>query len=128
MSGIFPKAAMLGSSRKKPRCRARGVPKPQNLPCRSRLRHKMQAHPAPARAAPTGSPDGGRNRIFRKATVPQPGRAAPLHRPQAVRKLHLVVFLLQSPVWSRSSTKENRWPALQSTALPILQKATHTFF
>ena len=89
---------------------------------------KMQAHPTPARAVPTGSPDGGRNRIFRKATVPQPDRAAPLHRPQAVRKLHLVVFLLQSPVWSRSSTKENRWSALQSTALPILQKATHTFF
>ena len=79
-------------------------------------------------ASPTGSHDGGRNRIFRKATVPQPGRAAPLHRPQAVRKLHLVVFLLQSPVWSRSSTKEDRWSAPQSTALPILQRATRTFF
>ena len=56
--------------KRKPRCRARRAPKPLNLLHESRLRHKMQAHPAPARAAPTGSPDGGRNRIFRKATVP----------------------------------------------------------
>ena len=39
---------------------------------RNRLRDSKGkiVDPAPARAAPTGSPDGGRNRIFRKATVP----------------------------------------------------------
>ena len=52
------------------------VPKSQNLPRRSRLRHKMQAHPAPARVAPTGSPDGGRNRTSGRATMPPPIRAA----------------------------------------------------
>ena len=88
---------------------------------------KMQAHPTPARAAPTGSPDGGRNRIFRKATVPQPGRAAPLYRPQAAKR-YPMAQLLRSPAWSGSLTKENRWSAPQSTALPILQKATRTFF
>ena len=87
---------------------------------------KMQAHPAPARAAPTGSPDGGRNRTSGRATMPPPIRAQ-RRRPQAAKR-HPMAPLLQSPAWSRSSTKEDRWSAPQSTALPILQRATHTFF
>ena len=87
---------------------------------------KMQAHPAPARAAPTGSPDGGRNRTSGRATMPPPIRAQ-RRRPQAVKR-HPMAPLLRSLAWNRSLTKENRWSAPQSTALPILQKATHTFF
>ena len=105
---------------------ARKAPEPQNLLRSGQTRLKVQKQPA-VRATPTGSPGGGRNRIFRKATVPQPGRAAPLHRPQAAKR-HPMAPLLQSPAWSRSSTKEDRWSAPQSTALPILQKATRTFF
>ena len=93
---------------------------------RSRLRHKMQAHPAPARAAPTGSPGGGRNRTSGKVTMPPPIRAQ-RRRPQAAKR-HPMASMLQSPAWNRSSTKEDRWSAPQSTALPILQKATRTFF
>ena len=87
---------------------------------------KMQAHPAPARAAPTGSPDGGRNRTFGKVTMPPPIRAQ-RRRPQAAKR-HPTVHLPPDPAWSRSSTKEDRWSAPQSTALPILQRATRTFF
>ena len=87
---------------------------------------KMQAHPAPERAAPTGSPDGGRNRTFGKVTMPPPIRAQ-RRRPQAAKR-HPTVHLPPDPAWSRSSTKEDRWSAPQSTALPILQKATRTFF
>ena len=87
---------------------------------------KMQAHPAPARAVPTGFPGGGRNRISGRAIMLPPGRAQ-RHRPQAVKRYPMAP-LRQSPAWNRSSTKENRWSAPQSTALPILQKATHTFW
>ena len=52
---------------------------------------KMQAHPAPARAAPTGSPDGGRNRTFGKVTMPPPIRAQ-RRRPQAAKR-HPTVHL-----------------------------------
>ena len=86
----------------------------------------MQAHPAPARAAPTGSPDGGRNRTSGRATMPPPIRAQ-RRRPQAAKR-HPMAPLLRSLAWNRSSTKENRWSVPQSTALPILQKATRTFF
>ncbi len=41
MSGIFPRADTPANSRRKPKCRARKEPKPQNLLHRSRLRHKM---------------------------------------------------------------------------------------
>ena len=37
------------------------------FPHRSRLRHKMQAHPAPARAAPTGSPDWRQKQDIRQS-------------------------------------------------------------
>ena len=37
-------------------------------------------------------------------------------RPQAVKR-HPMAAMLQSPAWSRSSTKEDRWSAPQSTAL-----------
>ena len=52
---------------------------------------KMQAHPAPARAVPTGFPGGGRNRTFAKATMLLPGRAAPQHRPLAGKRSHPAV-------------------------------------
>ena len=87
---------------------------------------KMQVHPAPARAAPTGFPDGGRNRTSGRATMPPPIRAQ-RRRPQAARRYPMAP-LLRSLAWNRSSTKENRWSVPQSTALPILQKATRTFF
>ena len=100
--------------------------KTAKFPRRSRLRHKMQANPAPARAVPTGSPDGGRNRTSGRVTMPPPIRAR-RRRPQAARR-HPMEPLPQSPAWNRSSTKENRWSVPQSTALPILQKVTRTFF
>ncbi len=112
--------------KRKPRCRARKGPEPQNLPCRSRLRHKMQAHPAPARAAPTGFHAGNSGKKSGKVTMPPPIRAQ-RHRPQAAKR-HPMAPLLRSLAWNRSSTKENRWSVPQSTALPILQKATRTFF
>ena len=76
-----------------------------------------------ARTAPTGSPDGGRNRTSGRVTMPPPIRAQ-RRRPQAAKRHPM----LQSPAWNRSSTKEDRWSAPQSTALPILQRATRTFF
>ena len=88
-----------GSSRRKPRCRARKAPKPQNLPHRSRLRHKMQAHPALARAVPTGFPGGGRNRTSGRATMPLPVRAR-RRRPQ-VAKRHPTVHLPPGPAWNK---------------------------
>ena len=99
MSGIFPRAAMPGSSRGKPRCRARRVPETQNLPCRSQLRHKIQAHPAPARAVPTGFPDGGRSKTSGRATMLPPGRVR-RRRPQ-VAKRHPTVHLPPGPAWNR---------------------------
>mgnify|MGYP000040139114 CR=1 FL=1 len=53
--------------KRKPRCRAKKAPKPLNLPHRSQLRHKMQAHPAPARAAPTGFPAGNSGKEIHKS-------------------------------------------------------------
>ena len=66
---------------------------------RSRLRHKMQAHPAPARAVPTGFPGGGRNRTSGRATMPPPGRVR-RRRPQVARR-HPTVHLLPGPAWNR---------------------------
>ena len=60
---------------------------------------KMQAHPAPVRAAPTGSPDGGRNRTSGRATMPPPIRAR-RRRPQAAKR-HPTVHLPPGPVWNR---------------------------
>ena len=99
MSGIFPRAAMPANSRKKPNCRARKVPKPQNLLRRSRLFHKMQVHPALARAVPTGFPGGGRSRISGRATMPPPGRAR-RRRPQAAKR-HPTVHLPPGPAWNK---------------------------
>ena len=87
---------------------------------------KMQAHPAPAREAPTGFHAGNSGKKSTKATMPPPVRAR-RRRPQ-VAKRHPMEPRLQSQAWNRSSTKENLWSAPQSTALPILQKATRTFF
>ena len=93
------KSRMPGSSRRKPRCRAKKAPKPLNLPHRSRLRHKMQAHPAPTRAVPTGFPGGGKSRTSGKATMPPPVRVQ-RRRPQAARR-HPTVHLPPGPAWNR---------------------------
>ncbi len=61
-----------------------------------------------------------------KVTMPPPIRVQ-RHRPQAAKRYPMAP-LLRSLAWNRSSTKENRWSVPQSTALPILQKATRTFF
>ena len=87
---------------------------------------KMQAHPAPARAVPTGFHAGNSGKKSVKVTMPPPIRVQ-RHRPQAAKRYPMAP-LLRSLAWNRSSTKEDRWSVPQSTALPILQKATRTFF
>ena len=89
-------------------------------------RHKMQAHPAPARVAPTGFHGGGRSRTSGRAIMPPPGRAR-RRRPQAARQ-HPTVHLPPGPAWNRRWKKAKLPSAPQSTALPILQRATHTFW
>ena len=71
---------------------------------------KMQAHPAPVRAAPTGSPDGGRNRTSGRATMPPPIRAQ-RRRPQAAKR-HPTVHLLPGPAWNR------RWRKAKPPSAP----------
>ena len=93
------RAAMPGSSRRKPRCRARKAPNPLNLLHRSRLRHKMQAHPAPEREAPTGFHAGNSGKKSTKATMPPPVRAR-RRRPQAAKR-HPTVHLPPGPAWNR---------------------------
>ena len=60
---------------------------------------KMQAHPALARAVPTGFPGGGRNRTSGRATMPLPVRAR-RRRPQ-VAKRHPTVHLPPGPAWNK---------------------------
>ena len=60
---------------------------------------KMQAHPAPVRAAPTGFPAGNSGKKFTKAIIPPPGRAR-RRRPQ-VAKRHPTVYLPPGPAWNR---------------------------
>ena len=60
---------------------------------------KMQAHPAPVRAAPTGFHVGNSGKKFTKAIIPLPGRAR-RRRPQAARR-HPTVHLLPGPAWNR---------------------------
>ena len=72
---------------------------------------KMQVHPAPARAAPTGSPDGGRNRTSGRATMPPPGRAR-RRRPQAAKR-HPTVHLPPGPAWNR------RWRKAKLPSAPL---------
>ena len=83
----------------------------QHLPHRSRLRHKMQAHPAPVRAVPTGFPGGGRNRISGRAIMLPPGRAR-RRRPQAVRR-YPTVHLLPGSAWNR------RWRKAKLPSAPL---------
>ena len=72
---------------------------------------KMQAHPAPVRAAPTGFPAGNSGKKFTKAIIPPPGRAR-RRRPQ-VAKRHPTVHLLPGPAWNR------RWRKVKlPSALP----------
>ena len=77
--------------KKKAKMQGKKGSKTQDLLHRSRLRHKMQAHPAPVRAVPTGFPGGGRNRISGRAIMLPPGRAR-RRRPQ-VAKRHPTVHL-----------------------------------
>ena len=85
--------------KKKAKMQGKKGPKPQNLPCRSRPRHKMQAHLAPARAVPTGFPGGGKSKTSGRAIMPPPGRAR-RRRPQVVRR-HPTVHLPPGPAWNR---------------------------
>ena len=66
---------------------------------------------APARAAPTGSPDGGRNRTSGRATMPPPGRAR-RRRPQAAKR-HPTVHLPPGPAWNR------RWRKAKLPSAPL---------
>ena len=61
--------------------------------------HKMQAHPAPTRAVPTGFPGGGRNRTSGRVIMPPPVRAQ-RRRPQAVRR-YPTTHLPPGPAWNR---------------------------
>ena len=97
--------------KKKAKMQGKKGTKPLNLPHRSQLRHKMQVHPAPARAAPTGSPDGGRNRTSGRATMPPPGRAR-RRRPQAAKR-HPTVHLPPGPAWNR------RWRKAKLPSAPL---------
>ena len=72
---------------------------------------KMQAHPAPARAVPTGFPGGGRNRTSGRAIMPPPVRAQ-RRRPQAVRR-YPTVHLLPGPAWNR------RWRQVKLPSAPL---------
>ena len=60
---------------------------------------KMQAHPAPARAVPTGFPAGNSGKKSTKATMPLPVRAR-RRRPQAAKR-HPTVHLPPGPAWNR---------------------------
>ena len=72
---------------------------------------KMQAHPAPARAAPTGFPAGNSGKKSTKATMPLPVRAR-RRRPQAVRR-YPTVHLLPGPAWNR------RWRKAKLPSAPL---------
>ena len=60
---------------------------------------KMQAHPAPVRAAPTGFHAGNSGKKSTKATMLPPGRAR-RRRPQAAKR-HPTVHLPPGPAWNR---------------------------
>ncbi len=64
---------------------------------------RCRQHPAPARAAPTGFPGGGRSRTSGRAIMPPPVRAQ-RRRPQAAKR-HPTVHLLPGPAWNRRWTK-----------------------
>ncbi|MGN0707763.1 MAG: hypothetical protein ACI4JC_07160 [Faecalibacterium sp.] len=94
----FSKNRYSRKLKKKAKMQAKKKNAPQNLPPASQIKHKMQEIPAfftvkPVRAAPTGFPGGGRNRIFVKVITPLPGRAARWRRPQAAKRLHPAAHL-----------------------------------
>ena len=64
---------------------------------------KMQVHPAPARAAPTGFPAGNSGKKSTKAITP-PSVQAQRRRPQAARR-HPTVHLLPGRAWNRRCRK-----------------------
>ena len=72
---------------------------------------KMQAHPAPVRAAPTGFHVGNSGKKVTKAIIPPPGRAR-RRRPQAVRR-YPTVHLLPGPAWNR------RWRKAKLPSAPL---------
>ena len=81
--------------KKKAKVQGKKTPKPQNLLRKNQLRHKMQEIPVsvPVRVVPIGSPDGGRNMTFDRATMPQPGLVAQRHRPLEAKKPYPAVHL-----------------------------------
>ena len=97
--------------KKKAKMQGKKGAKPQNLPRRSRLRHKMQAHPAPARAAPTGFHAGNSGKKSTKATMPLPVRAR-RRRPQAAKQ-HPTVHLPHGPALNR------RWRKAKLPSAPL---------
>ena len=72
---------------------------------------KMQEHPAPARAAPTGFHAGNSGKKSTKATMPPPVRAR-RRRPQAAKR-HPTVHLLPGPAWNR------RWRKAKLPSAPL---------
>lgn len=53
----------------------------------------QNAGAVPVRVVPIGSPDGGRNMTFDRATMPQPGLVAQRHRPLEAKKPYPAVHL-----------------------------------
>ena len=72
---------------------------------------KMQAHPAPARAAPTGFHVGNSGKKFTKAIIPPPGRAR-RRRPQAAKR-HPTAHLPLGLAWNR------RWRKAKLPSAPL---------
>ena len=85
--------------KKKAKMQGKKGSKTANLPHRRRLRHKMQAHPAPAREAPTGFHVGNSGKKSTKAITPLPGRAW-RRRPQAAKR-HPTAHLPLGLAWNR---------------------------
>ena len=77
----------------KKKAEMQGKKKAHNTKSSAQPGHKMQAHPAPGRVVPTGSPDGGRNATFGRVTMPQPGLVAQRHRLLVVKKPYPAVHL-----------------------------------
>lgn len=102
----FSKSRYSRKLKRKPRCKQRKKPAPQNLLPASQTRHKMQEIPTSltvtaTRAALTGFPAGNSVRRFARATMPLPGRAVRRRRPLAAKRLHPAAHLQHGLAWSR---------------------------
>ena len=98
------------------------------FPARSRLRHKMQAHPAPARAVPTGFHAGnsGKKSVKAHYAAARSGTAAQTAGGKAASN-----GASCRPVWHGTGRRQRAKPPV-STAVNghcrMLQRATHTFW